>query len=374
VAGNPLRGPPATTDFFHHGQSDIVWSQSSETPLLGGSQVGNDRFLHGRPYISSLGLYDHRARFYEPGTQLFLEPDPLGPVDSPNLYQAFGFDGLNVVDPFGAQEIVEKSQAARVVRNQRIRKRLDKRAEEAEKYTSFGWILKEAYGRPIARFFARVSDTEEEIVQAAGDAGVAAVEYAIPTADVDPERERIARGVGQGGVTGGANLRNNLQGTTSEIAERGMEGGTRFAIEVGEDYALGVGLGATIKAVSGRFVRRSLPALPTRFLDEFEGPVRTRTFKAGERVYRSPWIPDEAVENPGSWFGTRRTATRAGTDSMYQIEKFSNPNEVIRTYEFTEDVTVYYGQVKGGTGYQALIPSDVTPGDVLRFVDEAPLR
>jgi len=32
---------------------------------------------------------------------LFLEPDPLGPVDSPNLYQAFGFDGLNVRDPFG---------------------------------------------------------------------------------------------------------------------------------------------------------------------------------------------------------------------------------------------------------------------------------
>ena len=31
----------------------------------------------------------------------FLEPDPLGPVDSPNLYQAFGFDGLNVTDPFG---------------------------------------------------------------------------------------------------------------------------------------------------------------------------------------------------------------------------------------------------------------------------------
>jgi RHS repeat-associated protein len=108
VAGNPLRGPPTATDFFHHGQSDIVWSQTSETPLLGGSQIGNDRFLHGRPYISSLGLYDHRARFYEPGTQLFLEPDPLGPVDSPNLYQAFGFDGLNVTDPWGTYEIPEE--------------------------------------------------------------------------------------------------------------------------------------------------------------------------------------------------------------------------------------------------------------------------
>ena len=39
----------------------------------------------------------------------FLEPDPLGPVDSPNLYQAFGFDGLNVVDPWGML-IAEEAQ------------------------------------------------------------------------------------------------------------------------------------------------------------------------------------------------------------------------------------------------------------------------
>ena len=86
VAGNPMRGPPDTLDFFRHGEGDIVWSKASEVPLLGNSQVGNDRFLHGRPYLGSLGLYDHRARFYEPGTQLFLEPDPLGPVDSARTF------------------------------------------------------------------------------------------------------------------------------------------------------------------------------------------------------------------------------------------------------------------------------------------------
>jgi len=31
----------------------------------------------------------------------FLEPDPLGPVDSPNLYQAFGYDSFSVTDPLG---------------------------------------------------------------------------------------------------------------------------------------------------------------------------------------------------------------------------------------------------------------------------------
>jgi RHS repeat-associated protein len=106
VAGRPLDGP-STLDYDHIGQGDIVWSKPAEAPLLGGSQVGNDRFLHGRPYIRTLGLYDHRARFYEPGTQLFLEPDPLGPVDSPNLYQAFGFDGLNVTDPSGMETLKE---------------------------------------------------------------------------------------------------------------------------------------------------------------------------------------------------------------------------------------------------------------------------
>jgi RHS repeat-associated protein len=104
VAGRPVDGP-STLDYDHIGQGDIVWSKPAEAPLLGGSQVGNDRFLHGRPYIRTLGLYDHRARFYEPGTQLFLEPDPLGPVDSPNLYQAFGFDAGNVTDPWGMMDV-----------------------------------------------------------------------------------------------------------------------------------------------------------------------------------------------------------------------------------------------------------------------------
>ena len=47
----------------------------------------------------SLGSSDLRWKLHQ--GDYFLEPDPLGPVDSPNLYQAFGFDGLNVTDPWG---------------------------------------------------------------------------------------------------------------------------------------------------------------------------------------------------------------------------------------------------------------------------------
>ena len=77
---------------------------------------------------------------------------------------------------------------------------------------------------------------------------------------------------------------------------------------------------------------------------------------------------------PGKWFGTRRTATRAGTESLYRVEQWGNPLQVSRIYEFTRDVTVHYGKVAGGNGYQILFPTDVDPGDVLKLIDETLLR
>ena len=121
-------------------------------------------------------------------------------------------------------------------------------------------------------------------------------------------------------------------------------------------------------------VRRNLPDLPTTFAREFDGPVRFRTFKAGQKVYRSPSALDKVPSSLGIWFGTRKTATQVGTDSMYQIVKYNNPNKVVRTYEFTQDVTVYYGKVKGGTGYQILVPKDINTSDILKFKDEAALK
>jgi RHS repeat-associated protein len=89
--------------FFHRGEGDVVWVEAWQVPVRAFSAFGNDHFLHGRPYVASVGLYDHRARFYEARTGTFLEPDPLGPVDSPNLYAAFGFDALSVTDPWGLE-------------------------------------------------------------------------------------------------------------------------------------------------------------------------------------------------------------------------------------------------------------------------------
>ena len=124
---------------------------------------------------------------------------------------------------------------------------------------------------------------------------------------------------------------------------------------------------------AGRFVRRTLPELPESFAKEFEGVVRIRTFKKGERIYRSPW-PDEMTDHAGRWFGTCETVTRVGNDSMYQVLKWKNPNTRLRVYEFSEDVTVYYGKVRGGKGFQVYIPDDVDIATALRYVSEKRLR
>jgi hypothetical protein len=119
------------------------------------------------------------------------------------------------------------------------------------------------------------------------------------------------------------------------------------------------------------FVRSDLPPLNGSIFEAFDG-VRLRNFKAGDKVYRSPAAGRngglEPEDSPGPWFSTRRTSTKAGTESQSNVVKWGNPLEQIRAYEFTQDVTVYYGRVAGGKGYQLLLPRDVIPGHVLKFI------
>jgi len=71
--------------------------------VLSASALGNTRFFLGRPYDAELGIYDLRARWYDPRLGVFLSPDPLGPVDSWNAFQ-YGFATAGTwFDPFGWQ-------------------------------------------------------------------------------------------------------------------------------------------------------------------------------------------------------------------------------------------------------------------------------
>ena len=121
-------------------------------------------------------------------------------------------------------------------------------------------------------------------------------------------------------------------------------------------------------------VRKELPKLTDSYKDAFKnGEYSLRTFEKGDIIYRSPQL-DRMVDAPGKWFGTRRTVTKEGTESLYNLQKWGNPLESVRTYELTTDVTVYYGKVAGGNGYQILFPQDINPGSVLEFLKEAPLK
>ena len=72
----------------------------------GGSLYGNRFMFQGREYLSELGIYDYRNRFYYPALGRFLQSDPLGfGGGDANLFRYCGGDPVNWRDPNGLQDI-----------------------------------------------------------------------------------------------------------------------------------------------------------------------------------------------------------------------------------------------------------------------------
>ena len=67
------------------------------------STWGWNRLFQGREYLSALEAYDFRNRVLLPSLGRFAQEDPLGYVDSLNLYQAFGGSWVNATDPWGLE-------------------------------------------------------------------------------------------------------------------------------------------------------------------------------------------------------------------------------------------------------------------------------
>ncbi|OXU14819.1 RHS repeat-associated core domain-containing protein [Sedimentisphaera salicampi] len=65
------------------------------------SAVGNPYMFTGRRYDSESGLYYYRARYYNPKLGVFHSRDPLGYIDSMNLYAYCGNNPVNYFDPMG---------------------------------------------------------------------------------------------------------------------------------------------------------------------------------------------------------------------------------------------------------------------------------
>ena len=75
--------------------------QDSRPPQLARSAVGSPMLFHGQYWDADAGLLYLRARFYDPGTGMFLQQDPKGYGDSPNLYALCGNNPASYRDPSG---------------------------------------------------------------------------------------------------------------------------------------------------------------------------------------------------------------------------------------------------------------------------------
>ena len=85
-------------------ESDIITDTSPQQ--IARSSVGNSFLFHGEYFDYSTGLIYLRARFYDPFSGMFLEPDPLGYEDSVNLYAAFANNPVSRTDPTGLNAII----------------------------------------------------------------------------------------------------------------------------------------------------------------------------------------------------------------------------------------------------------------------------
>ena len=296
-----------------------------------------DRRFTGQRWEASLGLYDYRARFYDPALGRFLQPDPLVPEpgnpQALNRYAYVYHNPLRYIDGDGHLPVVPLLVAGAIL---------------ALKVVDYGWTAYEAWhslrvmNDPHASPEARAEAAANLALTAAFEAGEP--EELLPISLPLDDLARV-------GLIGG------VKRMGKEVGEEATE---RLGKEAGEGMAA---------ALKGRFVRETLSPLPEPYRSAFEGEPVLRTLQPGQKLYRA-----EAIDqSPGRWFGTQPTHSLARAERWWNILKYG-PRDVLRVYEVIEPITVYYGKVAGGRGTQILLPLDVDPMEVVRRIEEWPLK
>jgi len=99
------RATGSVVERYRYSAFGEVAIEDANGSALNSSAYANSRFFMGRPLDELTGLYDVRARWYDPSLGVFISPDPWGAVDSWNMYQyGFGTPGT-WLDPTGLAAI-----------------------------------------------------------------------------------------------------------------------------------------------------------------------------------------------------------------------------------------------------------------------------
>ena len=86
-----------TYEYNDEGNLDAAYDEFGNTSFALGSKVGHA----GRFWDEGVGLYQSRARWYDPNSGRFISKDPIGFADGPNPYRYAGNNPILFVDPTG---------------------------------------------------------------------------------------------------------------------------------------------------------------------------------------------------------------------------------------------------------------------------------
>jgi RHS repeat-associated protein len=78
----------------------ISTNSYDEYGIPGSANIGRFQYT-GQIWLPELGVYYYKARMYSPTAGRFLQTDPIGYADSPNLYQYTLNNPINATDPLG---------------------------------------------------------------------------------------------------------------------------------------------------------------------------------------------------------------------------------------------------------------------------------
>lgn len=126
-----------------------------------------------------------------------------------------------------------------------------------------------------------------------------------------------------------------------------------------QQFLMGLGFVKGESPVTGlRSATAQLPKLEGTVADSFkDGEYVTVLLKAGTKIYRAG-----NVDQPlGHFAGLTKPTSAANAEELYHLKEWGNNAEVVKTYTVTQDVNVYYGEVKGGSGEQVLFPQANLP-------------